>query len=384
MPASPILALARPRPDDPPVRIREIAESHGIPERYLVQILLQLKGAGLVHSTRGAAGGYRLARPAEPDLAGRGPHGDRRARRAPSRVERARGAGPRGRLGAHPRRRAGGPRPDLDRRALPADRPARVGHLSRSAVRPGARRFVGSDSASPRSRSSPHHEPFRTFRLDRRPSHFRDDHPGRSRTEHPLRRHAGGPGRRRRPGRRDEGHGQGPRQPDARRARALRPRIARRRRLLAARRASSARPITSGSSPRGRLADGTLWPLPVTLPVNARRRRRGRQDPGPPRRLRQPPGLPPRRGDLSLRQGGRGQGGLRHDRRQAPGRRLPQPPARPLRRRQARGDPRPAALRLRRAPPDPEGASRALRSRSAGRRSSPSRPATRSTGPTRS
>jgi Rrf2 family transcriptional regulator, cysteine metabolism repressor len=60
-----VLALARHRPDDPPVRIREIAETHGIPERYLVQILLQLKGAGLVVSTRGASGGYRLARPAE-------------------------------------------------------------------------------------------------------------------------------------------------------------------------------------------------------------------------------------------------------------------------------------------------------------------------------
>jgi Rrf2 family transcriptional regulator, cysteine metabolism repressor len=60
-----VLALARHRPDEPPVRIREIAEAHGIPERYLVQILLQLKGAGLVASTRGASGGYRLARPAE-------------------------------------------------------------------------------------------------------------------------------------------------------------------------------------------------------------------------------------------------------------------------------------------------------------------------------
>ncbi len=46
------------------MRIREIAEANGIPERYLVQILLQLKGAGLVASTRGASGGYRLARPA--------------------------------------------------------------------------------------------------------------------------------------------------------------------------------------------------------------------------------------------------------------------------------------------------------------------------------
>ena len=59
-----IIALASRRMEDPPARIREIAERHGIPERYLVQILLQLKGAGLVNSTRGASGGYRLARPA--------------------------------------------------------------------------------------------------------------------------------------------------------------------------------------------------------------------------------------------------------------------------------------------------------------------------------
>lgn len=59
-----MLALARHGPDTPPVRIREISESHGIPERYLVQILLQLKSAGLVTSTRGASGGYHLARPA--------------------------------------------------------------------------------------------------------------------------------------------------------------------------------------------------------------------------------------------------------------------------------------------------------------------------------
>jgi len=45
-----------------PVQIRRIAEEHGIPPRFLVQILLQLKGASLVASTRGAAGGYRLNR----------------------------------------------------------------------------------------------------------------------------------------------------------------------------------------------------------------------------------------------------------------------------------------------------------------------------------
>lgn len=43
-----------------PVRIGEIADKHGIPSRFLVQILLQLKGAGYVASTRGAAGGYQL------------------------------------------------------------------------------------------------------------------------------------------------------------------------------------------------------------------------------------------------------------------------------------------------------------------------------------
>ena len=56
------LALARNGPQAPPLRIREISETFGIPERYLVQILLQLKGAGLVSSLRGASGGYRLAR----------------------------------------------------------------------------------------------------------------------------------------------------------------------------------------------------------------------------------------------------------------------------------------------------------------------------------
>jgi Rrf2 family protein len=57
-----VLALARRGTAAAPLRIREVAGTYGIPERYLVQILLQLKGAGLVASTRGAGGGYRLAR----------------------------------------------------------------------------------------------------------------------------------------------------------------------------------------------------------------------------------------------------------------------------------------------------------------------------------
>jgi Rrf2 family protein len=44
------------------VQVKTIADAHGISPRFLVQILLQLKGSGLVASSRGAAGGYVLAR----------------------------------------------------------------------------------------------------------------------------------------------------------------------------------------------------------------------------------------------------------------------------------------------------------------------------------
>ena len=54
-----VLELALRYQSGQPVRIREIAETHGIPARFLVQILLQLKGAGIVVSTRGAGGGYQ-------------------------------------------------------------------------------------------------------------------------------------------------------------------------------------------------------------------------------------------------------------------------------------------------------------------------------------
>jgi Rrf2 family protein len=57
-----MLQLAQDYDGGEPVQIRRIADEHGIPSRFLVQILLQLKGASLVASTRGAAGGYRLAR----------------------------------------------------------------------------------------------------------------------------------------------------------------------------------------------------------------------------------------------------------------------------------------------------------------------------------
>ena len=44
------------------VQAREIAEKRHIPLKFLEQILIQLRNAGLVKSVRGAAGGYLLAR----------------------------------------------------------------------------------------------------------------------------------------------------------------------------------------------------------------------------------------------------------------------------------------------------------------------------------
>jgi Rrf2 family protein len=58
------LALSGSGPDAPtPRSVREIAERTALPQPYLEQILLALKGAGLVRSKRGVGGGYLLARP---------------------------------------------------------------------------------------------------------------------------------------------------------------------------------------------------------------------------------------------------------------------------------------------------------------------------------
>lgn len=46
-----------------PTSVRDIAERTAIPQPYLEQILLALKGAGLVRSKRGVGGGYVLSRP---------------------------------------------------------------------------------------------------------------------------------------------------------------------------------------------------------------------------------------------------------------------------------------------------------------------------------
>lgn len=55
-----VLALAAEFERDQPVPLRNLAESQRIPSQFLSQILQQLRTAGLVQSSRGAAGGYRL------------------------------------------------------------------------------------------------------------------------------------------------------------------------------------------------------------------------------------------------------------------------------------------------------------------------------------
>jgi Rrf2 family iron-sulfur cluster assembly transcriptional regulator len=50
---------------DRPTSVKEIAERTHLPQPYLEQILLSVKGAGLVRSKRGVGGGYVLARPPE-------------------------------------------------------------------------------------------------------------------------------------------------------------------------------------------------------------------------------------------------------------------------------------------------------------------------------
>ena len=60
-----LLSLSLHRDTDGPTSVRDIAERTGLPQPYLEQILLALKGAGLVRSKRGVGGGYVLAREPE-------------------------------------------------------------------------------------------------------------------------------------------------------------------------------------------------------------------------------------------------------------------------------------------------------------------------------
>ncbi|HEX2577087.1 MAG TPA: Rrf2 family transcriptional regulator [Aquihabitans sp.] len=59
-----LLSLAM-HADGTPTSVRDIADRTALPQPYLEQILLALKGAGVVRSKRGVGGGYVLARPPE-------------------------------------------------------------------------------------------------------------------------------------------------------------------------------------------------------------------------------------------------------------------------------------------------------------------------------
>jgi Rrf2 family protein len=57
-----MMTLAR-RYEDGTVKIRHIASEGDLPEKFLELILVELRNARMVESTRGAKGGYKLRRP---------------------------------------------------------------------------------------------------------------------------------------------------------------------------------------------------------------------------------------------------------------------------------------------------------------------------------
>ncbi len=59
-----MVELGRVGPDSTPISLSTIAEAERLPLSYLEHLVAKLRKAGLVSSTRGAHGGYRLAKPA--------------------------------------------------------------------------------------------------------------------------------------------------------------------------------------------------------------------------------------------------------------------------------------------------------------------------------
>ena len=58
-----VLGLAQHYPAGVALPAETLAAAQGAPAKYLIQILVELKAQGIVHSMRGMAGGYLLARP---------------------------------------------------------------------------------------------------------------------------------------------------------------------------------------------------------------------------------------------------------------------------------------------------------------------------------
>lgn len=59
-----LLAIAS-EPEGTALNSAEIARQHNIPHKFLEQILLDLKKAGILESKRGKSGGYAMLRPAD-------------------------------------------------------------------------------------------------------------------------------------------------------------------------------------------------------------------------------------------------------------------------------------------------------------------------------
>jgi Rrf2 family protein len=59
-----LLALAR-ADDGELLQSKDIAKRHSIPKKFLDLIFFELRGHGMVHSTRGREGGYILSQPAD-------------------------------------------------------------------------------------------------------------------------------------------------------------------------------------------------------------------------------------------------------------------------------------------------------------------------------
>jgi Rrf2 family protein len=60
-----MIELAAEGDESAPVKGDQVADAQAIPLRFLENILAELRHAGLVHSRRGADGGYWLAKPAD-------------------------------------------------------------------------------------------------------------------------------------------------------------------------------------------------------------------------------------------------------------------------------------------------------------------------------
>lgn len=58
-----VLALSRHYPNGAALCVEEMAAGQGVPPKYLIQILIELKSRQIVKSVRGKSGGYLLARP---------------------------------------------------------------------------------------------------------------------------------------------------------------------------------------------------------------------------------------------------------------------------------------------------------------------------------